>query len=181
MRIIVGEFKGRQLVTVKEMGVRPATARVKGTIFNILQNRLALKGATVLDMFAGSGSLGFEALSRGADRAVFVEKSGDALATIEQNAEALGCGKRCEILQTSAISFIQQCSEQFHLIFADPPYKFEGTPSLPSMIFQHKLLKNDGFLIIEHSKHTSFEAGTEYRLQEQKEFGMTRLSFFVHS
>ncbi len=181
MRIIAGDYKGRQLVTVKEMDVRPATDRVKGTIFNMLQNRVALNGANVLDIFAGSGSLGFEAMSRGAKRVVFVEKSSDTLKTIKQNAEALNCSERCDIHQTSAISYIEQCDEQFHLIFADPPYKFEKTPLLPSMIFKHKLLKNGGFLIIEHSKNTAFDTAPEYQLKEQREFGMTRLSFFTHS
>src|SRR5436309_12926687 len=88
MRIITGKFKGRVLSTVRDNSVRPATDRVKGMIFNVLQNRLRLEGAIVLDLFAGSGSLGFEALSRAADRVVFVDDRSEAIEVIGRNAVA---------------------------------------------------------------------------------------------
>ncbi|HXG01311.1 MAG TPA: RsmD family RNA methyltransferase, partial [Bacteroidota bacterium] len=91
MRVISGEYRGRILKSVNTLLVRPATDRVKQTIFDVLSTRLDLEGAIVLDLFAGSGSLGIEALSRGAAHATFVETNRDAARCIRQNLTALGC------------------------------------------------------------------------------------------
>ena len=180
MRIITGKFKGRILNTVKDNGVRPATDHVKGTIFNVLQNRLRVEGARVLDLFAGSGSLGFEALSRGADHVVFVDDRKEVLDVIERNAAMLDCVDTCEIMQSDALAFIRCEHSQYDLIFADPPYAFEDLPAIPELVFSHKLLKKEGFLIIEHSKHTTFPINNSYRVVVNKEFGNTRVNFFTH-
>ncbi len=181
MRIITGKYKGRKLVSVRDNSVRPATDRVKGTIFNVLQSRLRLTGAYVLDVFAGSGSLGFEALSRGASATVFVDDRQAVLTTIERNAEVLGCGEDCILIQSDAMRFIEHTNERFDLIFADPPYAFERIPDIPAIVFDRQLLKKEGFLIIEHAKRTTFLSSVAYQLAVQKEFGNTRLSFFTHS
>ena len=180
MRIITGKYKGRLLDSLRDNSVRPATDRVKGTIFNMLQNRLSLLDTHVLDLFAGIGSLGFEALSRGAADVVFVDENRHVLDTIHSNAQRLGCEECCYVLQTDALMFIGQSNDQFDLIFADPPYVYTETSKLPYLIFQRKLLKSEGFLIIEHDKRTIFEPSELYRLAVQKEFGNTRISFFVH-
>jgi 16S rRNA (guanine966-N2)-methyltransferase len=180
MRIITGKYKGRLLEAPAGNGVRPATDRVKGTIFNMLQNRLQLLDIHVLDLFSGSGSLGFEALSRGAASVVFVDEGRDALDSVRANAEKVGCADNCFILKADAIDFLKQTSDRFELIFADPPYAYQETSRLPVLIFHHKLLKIGGFLIIEHGKHTVFEQSESYVLTVQKEFGNTRVSFFIH-
>lgn len=146
----------------------------------MLQNRLNLNGAQVLDLFAGSGSLGFEALSRGAANVVFVESGSTVVKSINANAEMLRCEDNCEILHTEAIEYLQFCRSEFDLIFADPPYAFDKTAELPSIIFQKNLLKKEGLLIIEHMKHTMMESTELYRLSAQREFGHTRVSFFAH-
>ncbi|MBI3195458.1 MAG: 16S rRNA (guanine(966)-N(2))-methyltransferase RsmD [Ignavibacteriae bacterium] len=178
MRIVSGEFKGRTLVSVPDNSVRPATDRVKTTIFNMLQNRLRIYGANVLDLFAGSGNLGFEALSRGAANTVFVESSNNVVRTIQKNIELLKCDERADIVQLDAMYYLNSCRERFDLIFADPPYVYEQTIELPALIFQKNLLNNNGLLIIEHSKHTVFETSKIFQLSVQKEFGQTRVSFF---
>jgi 16S rRNA (guanine966-N2)-methyltransferase len=180
MRIITGKFKGRQIETLRDNSIRPATDRVKGAIFNMLQNRLGLTGITVLDLFAGSGNLAFEALSRGAARAVFVDENPHAIDVVDANAERLGCMESCSLIQTDALAFIAAAREQFGLVFADPPYAYPKTPEIPELVFRHNLLKKDGFLIIEHDKHTGFEVAAHYRCSVQKDFGNTRVSFFVH-
>ena len=179
MRIITGKFKGRTLAWVDEKGIRPATDHVRGSIFNMLQNRLDLREARVLDLFAGSGSLGFEALSRGASTAVFVDESPAALDLVEQNARKLGCLDECEILQDDAISFIDRPSGQYDLIFADPPYAYDRTPEIPGLVVDRKLLKSGGFLIMEHAKRTELPPSPSYRVHAQKEFGNTRISFVI--
>jgi 16S rRNA (guanine966-N2)-methyltransferase len=181
MRIITGKYKGRILTTIRGSSVRPVTDRVKSTIYNVLQSRLNLAGARVLDLFAGSGSLGFEALSRGSASVVFVDDRREVLDGIEHNADALGCADDCVLLQTDARLFVERSQDRFDLIFADPPYAYDQTGDLPARIFGSQLLKNGGFLIIEHAKRTSFEDAGLYRLALQKEFGNTRVSFFVHA
>jgi 16S rRNA (guanine(966)-N(2))-methyltransferase RsmD len=179
VRIITGKYKGRRLSTLNDGSVRPATDRVKGSIFNMLQNRLALGGASVLDLFAGSGSLGFEALSRGAAAVVFVDDAPDALELIEENAAMLGCVDQCQIIQADAVRYVSSAGEKFDLIFADPPYAYPGTPSIPEAVFARKLLKNGGFLIIEHSRKGSFPSSPLYTVSERREFGNTHVSFFI--
>jgi 16S rRNA (guanine966-N2)-methyltransferase len=180
VRIISGEYRGRRLEMLRDNSIRPATDRVKGSIFNMLQNRLSLVNAQVLDLFAGSGNLAFEALSRGAAHVVLVDSGRPAIEIINANVEHLDCEDRCTILQTDALQFIDHCRDTFDLIFADPPYGYEGTKDIPEFIFQRKLLKKEGFLIIEHSKHTNFQASPGYTLSVCKEYGNTRVSFFVH-
>ncbi len=179
MRIITGKFKGRTLATIGDRSVRPATDRVKSAIFNVLQSRLGLHGARVLDLFAGSGSLGFEALSRGAQQAVFVDDSKKVLDVIESNAERLGCVDDCVIVETDALSFIGRTNDRFDLIFADPPYAYEAVTQLPKLIFSRGLLNADGFLIIEHARQVALDAEPAFRMAVQKEFGNTRVSFLT--
>lgn len=180
MRIITGKFKGRRLDSVPDLSIRPAMDKVKVTIFNVLQNRLDLRGARILDLFAGSGSLGFESLSRGAEHVLFVDENSRSLDVIEKNAALLGVLDECTMSQDDAVGFIRRTDDRFDLIFADPPYAYDAVGSLPDLIFSRGLLGNDGFLIIEHTKHALMQSTETYKLVIQKEFGNTRVSFFTH-
>ena len=131
MRIITGLYKGRVLKTVRDLSVRPATERVRQTLFNMLANRIDFEGISVLDMFAGSGSLGFEALSRGAARVTFVEDSEEAAGFLEENARLLGCEDAVEILQMDAMGLLNARHGIYDLVFADPPYSYEHTGEIP--------------------------------------------------
>jgi 16S rRNA (guanine966-N2)-methyltransferase len=180
MRIITGAFKGKSLKSLDDRSIRPVTDRVKTTIYNMLQNRLRLTDAVVLDLYAGSGSLGFEALSRGARSVVFVDDAGEALDILERNATALGCMDDCEIIQCDALSFIDKTREKFDLIFADPPYAYGMTNEIPAKIFRKNILTNQGYLIIEHTKNLIFAKDDIYHIAATKEFGTTHISFFTH-
>jgi 16S rRNA (guanine966-N2)-methyltransferase len=180
VRVIAGKYKGRVLTTVRNNSVRPATDHVKGSIFNILQNRLDLRGARVLDLYAGSGSLGFEAISRGAAHVTFVEQDGRVADVIEENARSLGCLDACIIVPMDAGRFVASTTEQFGLIFADPPYDDAETPMIPQRVFERQLLATDGFCIIEHDKRTTFEPMALYRIAVAKVYGNTRVTFFTH-
>src|SRR5512146_1205222 len=118
MRIITGLYKGRVLKTVRDLSVRPATERVRQTLFNMLANRIDFEGITVLDLFAGSGSLGFEALSRGASRVTFVEQSEEAARFIEENARILGCEDAVEVLEMDALGLLNARHGTYDLVFA---------------------------------------------------------------
>lgn len=180
MRVITGLYKGRILKTVNGLSVRPATDRVKKTIFDMLMSRLEIDGARVLDLFAGSGGLGIEALSRGAGHVTFVEKSSEASDFIEKNVEALGCEEATEIISMDATRFLRRCQEHFDLVFADPPYAFEETATIPSLVFQGKILKRHGYLLIEHAANLEFGSTLLYEAGPSKKFGRTRVTFFHH-
>ena len=178
MRVITGLYKGRILKTVKDLSVRPATDRVKQTVFNMLANRIELRGAIVLDLFAGSGSLGIEALSRGAAHVTFVESDEQAVRYIEENVRALGCEALTEIDETDAMYYLLHVRPSFDLIFADPPYAFERTNEIPGIVFTQKLLKPHGYLLIEHAPTVHFASTHEYYAGPEKKFGRTLVTFF---
>ncbi len=121
MRIIAGEAKGRRLHTPRS-GTRPFTGRAKEAVFSSLHDLIG--GAAVLDLFAGTGSLGLEALSRGADSAVFVEQDRDALLTLAANVDAVGLGGN--IVRRDVAAFLHRDGGSYDLVFVDPPYAFEN-------------------------------------------------------
>jgi 16S rRNA (guanine966-N2)-methyltransferase len=181
MRVISGTYKGRNLRSVRDPRVRPATDRVKESIFNILQNRISLRGARVLDLFAGSGSLGFEALSRGAAEVVFVDEWQAATRIIEQNIKLLQCGDRCEVVKADVLRFLRHADGRYDLIFVDPPYRLEGAPDLPQRIFERGLVSPSGFLIMEHSVRTRITPSESLQLILERGFGGSKVSFFAPS
>lgn len=180
MRIITGLYKGRVIKTVNDLSVRPATDRVKKTIFDMLSVRIDFDGIQVLDLFAGSGNLGIEALSRGAAKAAFVESGAEAMDFIEKNIRMLGCESATEFHQVDALSYIRSRKDKFDLIFADPPYKYEQTEQLPALIFESGLLKPHGYLLIEHSPYVHFESTILYKAGPEKKFGRTLVTFFQY-
>jgi 16S rRNA (guanine966-N2)-methyltransferase len=181
MRIIAGQFRGRVLPGPVGTGVRPATDKVRGAIFNILQNRLDLNGIDVLDLFAGTGSLGFEAISRGAAAVTFVDDDRAAVKIIRRNAESLGCADACDILQADAMGFPSRAGGVFALIFADPPYAFARMAELPGEILSSGILGAGGYLIVEHRRGTSFTGLSPADRVLTRTFGSTEVSFFHHS
>jgi 16S rRNA (guanine966-N2)-methyltransferase len=179
MRVTGGEYRSRTLHTVDDLSVRPATDRVRQTLFNMLVNRLDFDDLNVLDLFAGSGSLGIEALSRGAARAVFVEGNRRAVEFLDRNLEHLGCSGRSEVLNVDAIRYLQQSDDTFGLVFADPPYAFEATASLPSLAFSRNVVTPGGYLLIEHTADVQFQESPLYGIGPVKKFGRTIVTFFT--
>ena len=178
MRVIAGKYKGRQLHTVSDLSVRPATSRVKGSIFNILQNRVAWPETRVLDIFAGSGSLGIEALSRGARNAVFVENGKRPLAYLKQNVTAIGAELQSEIVAADAFDYLARPRALFDVVFADPPYELEVLHRLPTLIFQSGVVAPAGYLIIEHPLQLQFEPSALWEAVVVRKYGRTVVSFF---
>jgi 16S rRNA (guanine966-N2)-methyltransferase len=181
MRIIAGEYGGRILCTVNDRSVRPATGRVRESLFNILNNRLRIEGARVLDLFAGSGSVGIEALSRGAGRVVFVEQSFTVVRVIEKNLLMLGESAvvRAEVIRGNAFRYIKESVETFDLVFVDPPYALENSELLPEMLVRQGRLAPDGIIVMEHTKKLSFPVSHLYTIDDQRIFGMTVISFIL--
>lgn len=129
MRIIAGRWKGHRLKTLKGRDVRPTTDRVREAWMSALGQRIV--GATVLDLFAGSGALGLEAMSRGASAVVLVERSRGALRVIADNLERLGAGDACTVVSDDAFRFLARLDEPFDVALADPPY---GTGSAARLV-----------------------------------------------
>jgi 16S rRNA (guanine966-N2)-methyltransferase len=178
MRIIAGKFKGRVLSTVNDYSVRPATSRVKGSIFNILQNRVDWEHVSVLDLYAGSGSLGIEALSRGATSVTFVEHSREAIAVIKKNIAMLHAEQWCSVFSDDAISFVQKKRESYNVVFADPPYAIQELKELPSIIFAAHSVTADGYLIIEHPSNVVYTATDTWSPVVTRKYGRTLVTFF---
>lgn len=177
MRIIAGRFGGRRLA-VPKAGVRPTTDRVKESMFAMLQARIDFDDADVLDLYAGSGALGFEALSRGARRVVFVERSRDARDCIRSNADTLGVSDLVTIDPAAVSKYLARAvggdgRSSFGLALADPPYG-ESIDALPDLVAP--LLCAGGTLVIEHESAKSFE--DHPNVETARDFGRTRVSLF---
>ena len=151
MRIITGTARGCRLKTPKGMETRPTADRIKESLFNILGDRIY--DTQVLDMFAGTGALGLEALSRGAEHGVFIDKATAKL--ISENAEHTHLSDRAEVLRGDAFSVLQRLiagGKQFDLIFCDPPYHLGLSQRALALVDSSSLLKPGGLMIVEHGK-----------------------------
>ncbi len=181
MRIISGESKGRKLVTPKRYSLRPTSDRVKESLFNILGTEV--EGRVVLDLFAGTGNLGIEALSRGAKRVIFVEKGRQALRLIQTNIDQLGLGDRSEILPRDvnrAIGILNQRGECFDLILMDPPYEKGLIQRTLMKLSSHPVYHRDSILVIEHDRREPLPHILDgWNLVRQQKIGDTLLSFLT--
>ena len=180
MRVIAGKYKNRILKTVADNSVRPATDRVKGAIFNVMQSRVDWSVSNVLDLFAGSGSIGIEALSRGAKRTVFVENSKNALQFLKLNIDTIGANADAQIVFGDVFKFLQTAYSKYDIVFADPPYALESLADLPTQIFKQDVVARDGYLIIEHPTRYEFHPNSLWEIVVLKEYGHTSVSFFQH-
>ncbi|WP_091834817.1 16S rRNA (guanine(966)-N(2))-methyltransferase RsmD [Marininema halotolerans] len=153
MRIIAGCAKGTRLHSVQGLSVRPTTDRVKESLFQVIGPFFS--GGFVLDLFAGSGSLGLEALSRGAERGIFIDQARGSIEAVRRNAKATRLDKHVEIYQRDARAALRTLKGRgisFQLIFLDPPYKDGVLPEVIQSIDEGELLEEDGWLIAEHDK-----------------------------
>ena len=175
MRIISGIYGGRRLSPPKNITARPTTDFAKESLFNLLNNRMDFEGIDMLDLFAGTGGIGIECVSRGAREVTAVE-----IAHVQQN-WIISCCKQLGIRNLSVIrgdvfKFLSACRTKYDLIFADPPYALEQLPTLPDVILGQDILKEDGWLVIEHGKDTNFTSHPRH--VETRTYGSVHFSFF---
>ena len=166
MRVIGGESRGRRLKAPRGLATRPTLARIRESIFSRLAARMDISGLKVLDLFAGTGSLGIEALSRGAATVTFVDSARAATLVIEHNLEQLGLKDRGRILESDvyrALSRLSDEGEKFDLVFLDPPYARGFGDKVMAVLVGKGLLKNDSWVATEVSKreHAPGAAGLE--------------------
>lgn len=178
LHVLTGTAKGRRLKVPRGRAVRPTTGRTKKSIFDTLGN---ISGMYVLDIFAGSGSLGIEALSRGAARVTFIEKERQVLGILRENLASCGFEKKASVLRGDyrrVLSNLGRTTGGFDLIFLDPPYKLYRTTGVEELIqLAAGLLGESGLMIIEHN----YELTTELPgfVRACKSFGETRVSYFT--
>jgi len=174
VRIIAGTWRGRPLDAPPGQGTRPTADRVRETLFSILASRLgSFDGLRVADLFAGSGALGLEALSRGAAFATFVEKDSAAAAAIRRNAERLGAAERIRILGGSALAL--PASEPFDLVFADPPYSVCSGTAAVEAVERAGWLAPGGWMSVETSRSDEV-AASALEIETSRIVGRARLT-----
>lgn len=178
MRIIAGKLRGRKLSVPAGRKIRPTGDRMKESMFSALGDNFS--GATVLDLFAGSGALGLEALSRGAARATFVEKSRIVIRSLRENARLLGVETDCDIICADVLQFLKKLKEgeNFDLVFADPPFASDLARKIFSWWLEHH--GNRSVLVLECSENTiTLPGDIPVRLLKTARFGESTYSIYL--
>jgi 16S rRNA (guanine966-N2)-methyltransferase len=179
VRVTGGAFKGRKLVAPEGAKTRPTAAKVREALFDILGPRV--RGSAFLDLCSGTGAVGIEALSRGASRSVFVERSGRALAALRRNLEALGLAERSRILALSAsraLALLSSSPEKFSLAYLDPPYSSEDRLAILQSLGDSDVWQPGAVLAVEHRSKETAEAPEGFVLLKAYRYGDTGLSLF---
>ena len=180
MRIISGKAKGHRLRVIRRNSVRPTSDRVRESIFNILASRV--QDAQVLDLFAGTGSLGMEALSRGAHSALFIDSNESLVKVIKENLGKLGFEESCQVWRAScfgAMEKISQSGSRFDLIFSDPPYRKALTEVVLRALDRWNLLSDGGLIVTETSKGEELpEKAYNFTACSERVYGDTKVVFW---
>ncbi|RSK26918.1 16S rRNA (guanine(966)-N(2))-methyltransferase RsmD [Bacillus sp. HMF5848] len=183
MRVVAGQYKGRALRAVPGRTTRPTTDKVKESIFNMVGP--FFNHGHGLDLFAGSGSLGIEALSRGFEKVIFVDQDMKAIQTIKENVHALSLNDQVEIYRNDArraLKAITKRDIKFDGVFLDPPYKMNVLSMLIETIDKHELLNNNGFILAEHGDETVLpEKIGELSVWKQELYGGTKITIYKYT
>lgn len=157
MRIITGKLKGRKIKLPKDStGIRPTSDRTKEGMFGVISARKDFGNTRILDLFSGTGNLGFEAISRGAQSVFFVDESRESIASIKENARQLGVENQIRAQCTDVYRFVQGTPVAYDMVFADPPYDFSEMIEIIEHIIHDGWLKEDGWFILEHDARHNF-------------------------
>lgn len=175
MRIISGIHKGKRINPPKNLLVRPTTDFAKEGLFNILNNKIYFDEITVLDLFAGTGSISFEFASRQAKQITAVDLNYQCTEFIRKTAKESNY-ETLRPIKSNVFNFLSGTKSNFDLIFADPPYDMEDIDKLPELIFEKQLLNEDGIFILEHSRKLSFEDHPHFT--EHRKYGNVNFTFF---
>jgi 16S rRNA (guanine966-N2)-methyltransferase len=182
LRVIGGEFKGRKLASIRGREIRPTADRVREALFNILGTRPL--DARVLDLFAGTGALGIEALSRGSQTAVFVENAAPALSAIHKNIAACRLESRTKVIRWDIRHNLQVLTPYrgiFDLIFIDPPYRRDMIRPVLGHLIQSRLPSSEALIVVEHDPSEIIDPPPGFDLVDQRRYGQTLLSFLDSS
>ena len=175
MRIISGKYKGRRISAPSNITARPTTDFAKEGLFNLLNNRIDFEGIDVLDLFAGTGGIGVEFVSRDCNSVISIEQNERHCAFIRKVCAELKIDN-LSLMKTDVFKFISSCHTQFDMIFADPPYELEKLAEIPNLIFAQNMLKPDGLFVLEHSSKNSFELHPNF--SDHRSYGSVNFTFF---
>ncbi len=176
MRIISGSHKGRRIQAPKKLPVRPTTDMAKEGLFNILTNRFDFHSLQALDLFSGTGNISFELASRGAQEVVAIDSTPSCVAFIAKTAEHFGFNIAAKTFDV--YKFLERERRSFDFIFADPPYDFTISQllAIADTAFERNILKSNGVLVIEHSKHNDLSQHSHFK--NKRSYGNSVFSFF---
>ncbi len=174
MRIISGKFKGKKVVAPKSIRARPTTDFAKESLFNILEHKFDFHGDDVLDLFAGTGNISYELISRGADRVTAVDMALSSYKFINSFARENEMNIKC--VKADVFKFLKRGGNSYPLIFADPPYALKNLELIPDLIFENSWLEPHGLLIIEHGQETDFS--NHPRRVDHRTYSRVNFSFF---
>jgi 16S rRNA (guanine966-N2)-methyltransferase len=175
MRIIAGTLKGARLLSPRSYQIRPTSDRVREYIFSCLHADVV--NSTVLDLFAGTGAFGIEAISRGAAKVVFVDNTAESVKLVRQN--LLHVGLNAAIEKKSAELFLRSSHYKFDFIFCDPPYEFQRFDSILRVILENQSLSREGTVIYESSSRATPLAESGFQISRQKKMGDTLITFYT--
>ncbi|MCF0200019.1 MAG: 16S rRNA (guanine(966)-N(2))-methyltransferase RsmD [Bacteroidales bacterium] len=178
MRIIRGRYQRRQIYAPTNLPVRPTTDMAKESLFNILENYYDFEETEALDLFAGTGNISYELVSRGCPKVTAVDQDPGCVKFIRETATKLNM-KELLVIRSDVFRFLANGKMQYDLIFADPPYDCEHYEELVHLIFDNKLLKEEGMFVLEHSKHISFDSHPHF--MEQRHYGKVNFTFFAQT
>ena len=178
MRIIAGTLKGRKLNPPTTLPVRPTTDMARESLFNILNNYRDYDECTVMDLFAGTGAISFEFISRGAKEVTAIDINNQCTDFIKATSRQLGINN-LHVVRTDVFDLLKRAYKKFDIVFADPPYALDNLASLPDLIFEHNILNDDGIFILEHPREYQFEEHPHF--WQHRHYGKVNFTFIAQS
>jgi 16S rRNA (guanine(966)-N(2))-methyltransferase RsmD len=175
MRIITGKYRGKQIHTPINLPVRPTTDFAKESLFNVLNNIVDIESLTVLDLFAGTGSISYEFFSRGSELVTAIDIDPHCVAFINKMALSMKA-ENLEAVREDVFNFLKHPFGEYNLVFADPPYDMKGIDSLSDLVLGSSILKEKGWFILEHSRDHDFSRHPGF--DQHRKYGNVNFSFF---
>ena len=183
MRIIGGNYRGKKIYLPTDKKTRPLRDIVKESVFNLIEHskkfKLEIKGSSVLDLFAGSGSFGIECISRGAKRVIFLENYPKILNILKKNINSIKADKKSIIIEKNCFEFfshINQLNNKFDIIFLDPPFKEEKINYLIEKIKENEILNDSGIMIIHRHKKDTLKISNNVNILDERSYGISKIT-----
>ena len=176
MRIIAGSLRGRRLNPPTSLPVRPTTDMARESLFNILNNYVEYEECKVMDLFAGTGAVSLEFVSRGAKEVTAIDINGQCTDFIKSTALQFGV-KNLHVVRAEVWDLLKRAYKKFDIVFADPPYAMEELARLPDAVFEHEILTEDGIFILEHPREFQFEEHPHF--WQHRHYGKVNFTFFA--
>lgn len=176
MRIIAGTLRGRRLNPPTTLPVRPTTDMARESLFNILNNYVDYEECSVLDLFAGTGAVSLEFISRGAKDVTSIDINTQCTDFIKSTAKQFNVNN-IHVVRSDVFELIKRAYKKFDIIFADPPYALENLQQLPDLIFEHDMLSEDGIFVLEHPREYQFEQHPHF--WQHRNYGKVNFTFFA--